>query len=171
MVAVEAARNGPSQTIRLSRRHILGALGFLATTAAALTWSRSTVPVVAAVRFEIRLAEEEPRADRTAAGLQGSRRVVYLAPEPVVVNSDILSAEPIASDHGGFSVLVTFTDEGARKMHSATAAGVGSLLAVLLDGKVVAAPKITSVITGSAVITGNYSKDDAVRIAEGIQGF
>jgi preprotein translocase subunit SecD len=41
-------------------------------------------------------------------------------------------------------------------------------MAVLVDGRVVMAPVVRSPISGSAVITGNFTRADAERIAEGI---
>jgi preprotein translocase subunit SecD len=41
-------------------------------------------------------------------------------------------------------------------------------MAILLDGKVVMTPVVRSPITDSAMITGNFTRAEAERIADGI---
>lgn len=53
-------------------------------------------------------------------------------------------------------------------MRQATAAHLSRPVAILIDGKVVIAPVVRSAISSSAIITGDYSRVDAERIANGI---
>jgi hypothetical protein len=125
--------------------------------------------VYAAVRFEVRLAEERPAAGLREARVSGSDRVIYLHEEVVVTNADIEQCALVPDkDRPRFDVGVRFNAAGAEKMQKATAAHMGQLMAVLIDGEVVMAPVIRSVITTSAVISGNYSQAEAERIVNGI---
>ena len=134
----------------------------------ARTGPRGSATVYAAVRFEVRLAEE-----RTGAGLREARvsadRVVYLHEEIVVTNADIeRSAVAQGSGPSRFSVGVRFNAAGAEKMRQATANHVGRPMAILIDGEVVAAPVLRSAVSDSALISGDFSRAEAERIVNGI---
>ena len=129
---------------------------------------RGNATVYAAVRFEVRLAE-----DHAAAGLREARlsadRVVYLHEEIVVTNADIeRSTVAQGSSPSRFSVGVRFNAAGAEKMRQATANHVGRPIAILIDGEVVAAPVLRSAISDSALISGDFSQAEADRIVNGI---
>ena len=61
-----------------------------------------------------------------------------------------------------------FDPAGATKMRQATTTHVGKPVAILIDGEVVVAPVVRTVISSSAVISGDYSRAEAERIIEGI---
>jgi SecD/SecF fusion protein len=67
-------------------------------------------------------------------------------------------------------VDVELTKEGRQKLARLTKAHQGKPLAILVDGEVVAAPVVRDEVTGNARISGNFSKDEAERIAKGIKG-
>jgi hypothetical protein len=134
-------------------------------------WSRIAVDVVAAVRFEVRLAEEYPADGLREAVISGASRSIYLHQETVVTNSDIVSAQVIQGDTlSTFSVVVTFTADGAAKMRRASQSHIGKPLAILIDGAVVMAPVVRSSVGGSAVISGSFTRAEAERIVAGIIG-
>jgi len=54
-------------------------------------------------------------------------------------------------------------------MRRATATHIGKPMAVLIDGDVVAAPIVKSPFGQSAVISGDYTRSEAERIARGIR--
>jgi preprotein translocase subunit SecD len=64
---------------------------------------------------------------------------------------------------------VRLTEDGAKKLAKLTENHVGQPLAIMLDGKVLAAPVVRDPITGGkALITGNFTKEEAARIAGAI---
>jgi hypothetical protein len=134
-------------------------------------WSGGSATLqAAAVRFEVRLADAAFSPGLREARVQGSGALVYLHPEIIVTNDDISDSQVIAGDTPSrFGVAVTFTTAGAEKMRQATARHVGGLIAVLIDGEVVLAPRLRSPISASAVITGDYTKAEAERIANGMR--
>jgi len=134
-------------------------------------WSGGSATLhAAAVRFEVRLADEAFSPGLREARVQGSGTLVYLRPEIIVTNDDISDSQVIAGDTPSrFGIAVTFTTAGAEKMRQATAGHVGGLIAVLIDGEVVLAPRLRSPISASAVITGDYTKAEAERIANGMR--
>jgi preprotein translocase subunit SecD len=113
-----------------------------------LTWRHKAIAVVAGMRFEARLAA---------------------AQESIVDNRDILTAQVVpGSLPTTFGVALTFTSEGSEKIRRATESHIGEQLELLVDGDVVMAPTIRSAISGSAMLSGDYTFEQASRIAEGL---
>jgi hypothetical protein len=123
----------------------------------------------AAVRFEVRLAEDKPAPGLREAKMSGSGQSVYLHDEVIVSNSDIATARVIQGDSPSrYSVGVEFNSSGAEKMRVATANHIGRPVAMLLDGQVVMTPVVRSPIGASAIITGDFTRAQAERIVNGI---
>lgn len=133
-------------------------------------WPPQGTTLVAAIRFEVRLAEEGPGPGLRDVTVALSDRTIYLHPEVIVSNSDIRSAQVVKGDGGHFGVSVVFSAEGATRMRRATESHIGRPLAILLDGDVVAAPTVRSVIGDSAALHANYTRAEAERIVNGIRG-
>jgi hypothetical protein len=135
----------------------------------ARTGPRGSATVYAAVRFEVRLAEEQPAPGLREVRVPGSDRVIYLRPEVVVTNADIERSTLVQGDSPSrFGVSVEFNAAGARKMREATANHIGRPAAILIDGDVVMAPTVRVSIGTSAVISGDFSRAEAERIVNGI---
>jgi preprotein translocase subunit SecD len=129
------------------------------------------VNVVAAVRFEVRLAEDAPAAGLREAAVPGGTRKLYLHEEAVLTNGDIARAETIPGNTAAtFGVALTFNGDGASKIARATGGHIGRPLAILIDGAVVMAPVVRSPVTTSAVISGDFTRAEADRIVAGIVG-
>lgn len=135
--------------------------------AAPRSWWGGGVTLQAAVRFEVHLAETDP-----APGLREMKigeRILYLHLDPVVTNEDISSASVISDRNASaFDVAIVFTAQGAEKMRAATTGHRGLPMAILIDDQLVAAPVIDSPIDRDALITGNFTKQEAERIANGV---
>lgn len=149
-IVVSAPRGTTTGRVDSFRRTLVVAVivGLAGAGVAKFAWRHASVDAVAAMRFEARLAA---------------------AQESIVDNRDILTARVVP---GGtpttFGVALTFTPEGAEKMRAATEAHIGEHLDLLVDGDVVLSPVIRSAISTSAALTGDYTYDEAVRIAEGL---
>jgi hypothetical protein len=132
-------------------------------------WSPGGATLQAAIRFEVRLAEDHPTAGLAEARINGSDRVVYLHQEIVVTNDDIAQSSVVQGDGpSGFGVRVQFNAAGSEKMRQATASHLGRPMAVLIDGNLVMAPVVMAPVSKSAVITGKFTKAEAERIVNGI---
>jgi preprotein translocase subunit SecD len=127
-----------------------------------------TTSVLAAVRFEIRLAEEQPAPGLVVAGLSDTAKLIYLHPEIVVSNDDIAQSWVSEDAPNQFSVVVDLLPSGAARLQQATAAHLGRPVALLLDGRVVMAPTVRAPIGASAVITGNFTRAEAEKTAQGM---
>lgn len=131
-------------------------------------WLHGTPAVLAAVRFEVRLAEDRPIPGLVVGQVVDSGRVIYLHPEIVVSNEDIAQSWVVQDGPDRFGVSVQFLQAGAERMRQATATHVGRPMAILIDGAVVMAPVVRSPISDSAVITGNFTQAEAERISDGL---
>jgi preprotein translocase subunit SecD len=162
----------PSTQPLRSRTPLLAAAAMLALIVTAVVGSHlrapGTVDLQAAVRFEVRLAEDSP-----APGLQAVRvdtnRAIYLHPDAIVTNSDIAQARVVPGNSASrFGVGIEFNAAGAQKMRTATAGHLGKPLAILIDSKVVMAPTVRSAIDALAEINGDLTRAEAERIVTGI---
>lgn len=132
-------------------------------------WSVLNSKLQAAIRFEVRLAESNPAPGLQKAYVAGSHRYVYLHNKVIVGNNDI--SEVRAVQEGGpsqYAISINLNTAGADKMRQATQNHLEKPLAILLDGRVVMAPVIRSPVGASAMITGNFTRTEAERLAERI---
>lgn len=90
----------------------------------------------------------------------------------VVKRRALVSGEMLVSANAGFdqsgnpSIDFRFNGTGASRFASATAQNVGKRFAIVLDNKVISAPRINEPITGgSGQITGNFTQEDATNLA------
>ena len=138
------------ETHPVSRRRVValaGALGAACIAVGVFGWRTASVDV-AAMRFEARLA--------------GSQ-------DAIVDTHDILTAQVVpGSEPSTFWVSVTLTDEGGEKMRQATESHIGEHLEMIVDGKLVISPTIRSAISSTAMLSGDYTWEQASRIVEGL---
>lgn len=93
--------------------------------------------------------------------------------EAVLTGSDIKNAQAGVDDSGtvkDYVVQLQFTDEGAQKFATATAANIGKPIYIIYDGAVASSPTVQSAITdGNAVINKISSYDEAESLASTIK--
>lgn len=109
--------------------------------------------VAAASRMEIHLAETAFTPGLREVAVSGSNQRIYLHPTALATWSDVRLAR-IVNEGQGVGVAVTFNDAAATRMQNATTTHLGRPLAILIDGRVVAAPTVRAPIGNSAVLTG-----------------
>ncbi len=78
----------------------------------------------------------------------------------VITGRDLKSANPSRGQFGQPVVQFLLTAEGAQMFGKATGDNVGRGLAIVLDGKVVSAPRINSRITDSGIIEGSFTDQE-----------
>jgi preprotein translocase subunit SecD len=117
-------------------------------------------------KVEFRLAEIAPGPGLRASKVDGPLQMVYLHKAAIITNKDIIWArvgeEP--NMFGQYEVAVGFTKEAAKRMAAATEPKRG-LLAILIDGKVIAAMGIPTIIYDKANISGPMTKKEAENLA------
>ena len=99
-------------------------------------------------------------------------RSVWVAPTPSLTSANIQRATPSADRNGQPAIAIVFTDAGATKMRELSAAQNNKLIAMVMDGKVIWAPKVRGEIGKDAMITGGgqngLSAEDSQRILASI---
>ena len=121
-------------------------------------------------QFTIHAASDEAVAGWTR--MEVSNRALWISPTVSLTSADILRAEPSTRPDGSAAVNVVFTDAGATKMRDLSIAQKDKLIAMVLDGKVIFAPKVRAEISKEALVTGNnpagLSPGDVQRIVAGV---
>jgi len=81
------------------------------------------------------------------------------------LNGNDLQRATVQFQNGKSSVGLQFSAEGAKKFAEITKRNIGRPLAIFLDDQMVTAPLVQNAITdGQAVITGNFTIEDAKRL-------
>ncbi|MGV9007217.1 MAG: protein translocase subunit SecD [Brevundimonas sp.] len=96
----------------------------------------------------------------------------YLVKRRVLVSGENLTHASVDADQAGRPAIgFRFDGAGARRFAVATAANIGKPFAIILDGKVISAPRINSAITGgSGIIEGNFSIASASEMVNLLNG-
>jgi len=85
---------------------------------------------------------------------------------PVVTGEMLVSAQQGFDENGQPDINFRFNSQGARRFGDATTQNIGKKFAIVLDGRVIEAPRINGAITtGSGQITGNFTDDSASQLA------
>jgi len=87
----------------------------------------------------------------------------------VITNEDVTNARVVPAG-AAFNVAISLTPQGAEKMANATLDHLGRPLAILVNGTVVTAPTLRAAIGQVAIITGDFTRQEANEIAAGLSG-
>ncbi len=100
--------------------------------------------------------------------IPGSEEKFYVRDTVVMSNYDIQRALPIVWN-GKSVVELTFTPAGKVRFAMLTKENLGKRIGILIDGKLVTAPIVEApILEGKALIDGDFSEEEAHRIADGI---
>ena len=107
-------------------------------------------------------------------GKSGSLSFQDMSGNELLSGTDIKTAEAKAYkdnlNNTDYEVALTLTDEGAEKFAEATAANIGSRIAIVYDGETISAPTVQTAITnGNAAITNMESYESAEQLASTIR--
>jgi len=93
--------------------------------------------------------------------------IYYAVKKQVIVSGDsLVDAQPGFDEYNRPHVSFKFDSLGARKFGDATRTSVGKLFAIVLDDKVISAPRITMpILGGSGQITGSFTVQEAQDLA------
>ena len=120
------------------------------------------------MRVEFRLAQTEPAEGLTQMSIPGLEEKFYLQDEVLLSNEDIQFAFPVKRQEHSV-IELTFTEAGKEKFAQITKENVGKKMGVLIDGKLIMAPIIRApILEGKAIIDGNFSEEEAEKIANAI---
>ena len=146
---------------------LLVVTGAAAAVLSALPLGLPALVVQGGTSLEIRLAETRPGAGLIEADVQGTNQKIYMQSGAVVTGADVTGARVVDAGGGRYSIGVAFSAAGANRLAESTKIHMGRPVAIVLNGRVIAAPVLRSVIRDSAVITGDFTRDEVDRIAAG----
>ena len=104
--------------------------------------------------------------------LMGEDGTPYLVKRRILVSGENLTKAEVTTDQNQRTAIgFRFDGAGARRFGEATAANIGRPFAIILDGKVISAPRINSAITGgSGIIEGSFSIQQAAEMVNLLNG-
>ncbi|MCP5365717.1 MAG: protein translocase subunit SecD [Hyphomicrobiales bacterium] len=105
-----------------------------------------------------------PMADAQKSA-QGGPQKLLVRKRVVVSGENLVDAQPTFQE-GRPVVSFRFDTVGGKRFGDVTSHNVGRLLAIVLDGEIISAPRIqTAILGGSGVITGSFSVSEARDLA------
>jgi len=120
-------------------------------------------------RVELRRAETAPADGLVEAVVVGTTQKVYLHKAAALTGADIASAK-VTAEATGTAVDLTFTEAGAKKMAKLSEDHADKPLALVVDGKVLAAPVIRARLGSSVRISGRFTAEDAAKLVKALEG-
>ncbi len=125
--------------------------------------------------FQVRLVADAPSADteqRTLITTRGDQvhREVLNVQKTVLLDQKALKSAELSTDVAGHPIIdITFTDTGRKQFANVTRQRIGKRLAIVMDGRLCAAPVIrTEISGGKAQISSDFSKEEATSLAKQI---
>jgi preprotein translocase subunit SecD len=107
-----------------------------------------------------------PSDERESAGSPGGQEVMYLVKRRAMLSGDSLVDSQATFQEGRPVVSFRFDAVGARRFGDVTRANVKQLFAIVLDNKVISAPRIQEpILGGSGIISGNFTVQSAQDLA------
>ncbi|MFN3559438.1 MAG: protein translocase subunit SecD [Brevundimonas sp.] len=104
--------------------------------------------------------------------LLGEDGTPYLVKRRILVSGENLTKAEVTTDQNQRTAIgFRFDGAGSRRFGEATAANIGRPFAIILDGKVISAPRINTAITGgSGIIEGSYTIQEAAEFVNLLNG-
>ena len=92
---------------------------------------------------------------------------LFVVERRAIITGEMLTNSQVTTDQNGrFAVSLRFNPTGARRFGDATSQNVGALFAIVLDDKVISAPRIqTAILGGVGQITGSFTAEGADDLA------
>lgn len=119
------------------------------------------------VHLEFRAVQSEPEEGYTEQHLWTGERF-YVADSVLLDERDVERAAVVMRE-GRPEVEMVMTIAGAQRWERATERRVGQRIGMLVDGTLVSAPIVRAPIRGGrALLQGNFSEEEAQRIARGL---
>jgi preprotein translocase subunit SecD len=123
----------------------------------------------AKTKVEFRRAEKTAAEGLTEATVAGTKEKVYLHKAADLTGADIASAR-VAGDAKDPTIEITFTEAGAKKAAKVSEDHADKPIAIVVDGKVLAAPVVRAKLGTTIRISGNFTGEEAAKIVKGING-
>jgi protein-export membrane protein SecD len=98
--------------------------------------------------------------------MSGGQNEIVVRKRMMVSGENLVDARASYDEHGRPAVSFKFDSVGARSFGNATRDNVGKLFAIVLDNRVISAPRIQSaILAGNGIITGSFTTQSANDLA------
>ncbi|OGV45051.1 MAG: hypothetical protein A2017_05890 [Lentisphaerae bacterium GWF2_44_16] len=102
-------------------------------------------------------------------GKRPVKKIYFVQLRPEMDGKNIVEAFQTTDQYGQRQINLEFNTKGAKRFGEVTSQNVGRMLAIVLDSKLYSAPVIqTAIEGGNAVITGQFSREEADNIANAL---
>ncbi len=134
-------------------------------------WTEAEVAAEGTNRIRIEIPGVED-AETAINEIGQTAHLYFLDPEGNVVvdGINVKDAKRSTSSENGTPqpvVSLTFDDVGTKGFAEATQANIGKQIYILLDDQIISAPTVnTAILNGQAMITGNFTNDEAQKLAD-----
>ncbi len=119
--------------------------------------------------YKDRTPEEEAK-DKAAGGTAKSKKTIFVKNRAEMSGKSVKSATPVLfPGHLDYQIEVNLTSEGADQMKKLSSENEGRPMAIVLDGEVLSAPTINSVLGDRFTITGKFDRKGAVDLASAME--
>ncbi len=99
----------------------------------------------------------------------GKRERLLVKRRPELTGDQVTRANA-TFEQRGYEVALSFNSEGGKIFQRVTRDNINQRLAIVLDGEIISAPVIqTEISNNAAVITGNFTADEAKNLASALQ--
>jgi hypothetical protein len=115
------------------------------------------------------LAQDKAAKNWTKVELSKTRSI-YVLPKVELSRSDLSKVEPIRDSKGQSFVSFTFTPDGARKLADVSRHNVGKILALTINGTLIAIPRIGKPMTDGVLGIRFASDQIAIGVARAVIG-
>ena len=151
------------------RPHLTLCLGTLAIVGAAIVgcWNATTQPVTP-VSFEIRLAQNDPAEGLEEMAAPQAENSIYVSKDVALSNADVAKARAITNEVGLPAIELHFAKASQEKVAEFSSSNIGKVAAIFINGKLESAPIIIAEFSETAEISGDFTREEAQRIAKGI---
>jgi preprotein translocase subunit SecD len=112
------------------------------------------VALQAQAQFSVRAASDEPVAGWQQMPTEDNQ-TIWVSPTASLTASDFESMTPYVNPGDIWFMKIVLTDDGAKKMRALSIAQINKLIALVLDGKAIWAPKVRSEIGKTGDFTGS----------------
>ena len=123
------------------------------------------LPVSNKVKLEFRLAQDYLADSLETRVLDGD--TIYLHEKVELSNSDIALVAKTELKDG---LILIFTNQGNEKISKLSVSGFGKLLAIMVDDKILIAPKIMGKVSGRVQITGYFTENEIDELFDALTG-
>lgn len=127
-------------------------------------WNSSPQPLAASAKFGLFALSPVKTADMKQATDPSSGKPIFLVTPPIVSAADMAAVEQSTGADGQPALTVYMTPAGAKTLAAATAKLQGQQIALVINNKVIATPKLIAPLSESFQITGQFSREEGEQL-------